>query len=70
MAIAAVLLLIIIVAVGGAVYGYYWYSPAPPVPRLGAAIQRATVRVGGRERSYLAYCPRMGFAPTRVAPVS
>jgi polyhydroxybutyrate depolymerase len=56
LAIVAILFLII-AALGGAVYGYYWYSPASPVPRLSAAIQRETVCVSGRQRSYLAYVP-------------
>ncbi len=56
MAISAFLFLIF-VAVGGAVYAYYWHSPAPPVPPLSAAIRRATIRAGGRERTYLAYVP-------------
>lgn len=56
MAIAAVLFLIIL-ALGAAAYWYYLYSPAPRAPPLSAAIQRGTVRVGDRQRSYLAYVP-------------
>jgi polyhydroxybutyrate depolymerase len=41
----------------GLAYGYYWYSPAPQLPRLGAKIRQSTVRVGGRDRSYLIYTP-------------
>jgi len=41
----------------GAAYGYFWYSPAPPLPPLSAAIRKSTVRVGGRDRSYLIYVP-------------
>jgi polyhydroxybutyrate depolymerase len=44
-------------ALSGAVYAYYWHSPVPPVPPLSAAIRRATIRAGGRERTYLAYLP-------------
>jgi polyhydroxybutyrate depolymerase len=40
-----------------AAYAYYWYSPAPQVPALSAAIQRATLHVGDRDRTYLAYAP-------------
>ena len=56
MAIAAVLFLIIL-ALGAAAYWYYLYSPAPRMPPLSAAIQRGRVRVGDRQRSYLAYVP-------------
>jgi polyhydroxybutyrate depolymerase len=41
----------------GAAYGYYWYSPAPRLPRLSATIRQNAVRVGGRDRSYLVYIP-------------
>src|ERR1700726_969965 len=40
-----------------AAYAYYWYSPPPQVPRLSSAIQRATLHVGVRDRTYLAYAP-------------
>jgi polyhydroxybutyrate depolymerase len=50
------LVLGILVLVGVA-YGYYWYSPAPPLPPLTATIRKSTVRVGGRNRSYLIYAP-------------
>jgi polyhydroxybutyrate depolymerase len=40
-----------------AAYAYYWYSPPPQVPTLSSAIQRATLRVGNRDRTYLAYAP-------------
>jgi polyhydroxybutyrate depolymerase len=32
-------------------------QPAPQVPTLSAAIQRATLLVGDRDRTYLAYAP-------------
>jgi polyhydroxybutyrate depolymerase len=41
----------------GAVYLYRRYSTAPRVPKLSGAIQRSTICVGDRERSYLAYVP-------------
>jgi polyhydroxybutyrate depolymerase len=53
----AAILVLSIVALSGAVYAYYWYSPAPQVPHLSAAIQRSAIRVGDRERSYFAYVP-------------
>ena len=53
----SVTLLLAIVALIGAAYAYYWYSPAPPLPPLGAAIRRNTIRVGGEDRTYLTYVP-------------
>lgn len=46
--------LLVLAAVG---YGYYLYAPVPPVPPLSAALQAATLRVGGRDRAYRAYVP-------------
>src|ERR1700688_792638 len=40
-----------------AAYAYYWYSPPPQVLTLSSAIQRATLHVGDRDRTYLAYAP-------------
>lgn len=42
---------------GAGAYRYYVYAPVPGEPALSAAVRRATMRVGGRERSYLAYVP-------------
>ena len=42
---------------GTAVYGYFWYAPAPDLPPLSAVAEQSTVRIGDRERSYLAYVP-------------
>ena len=53
----SVTLLLAIVALIGAAYAYYWYSPAPPLPPLGAAIRRNTIRVGGEDQTYLTYVP-------------
>ena len=62
----AAILVLSIVALSGAVYAYYWYSPAPLVPHLSAAIRRSTIRVGERERTYLAYVP--ANLPPRIGP--
>jgi polyhydroxybutyrate depolymerase len=35
----------------------YWYSPPPPLPPLSATIRQYTIRIGGRERTYLIYVP-------------
>src|SRR3712207_3383218 len=42
---------------GTVAYGYFWYSPAPDLLSLSTPAERRTVRVGDRERSYLAYVP-------------
>lgn len=46
--------LLVLAAVG---YSYYLYAPLPPVPRLSAVLQTATIRVGEHERAYRAYVP-------------
>jgi polyhydroxybutyrate depolymerase len=53
----AAIFILSMVALSVAVYAYYRYSPAPEVPQLSAAIQRSTICVGDRERSYFAYVP-------------
>jgi polyhydroxybutyrate depolymerase len=53
----AAILVLSVVALSGAAYAYYWYSPTPVVPHLSTAVQRSTMRVGERERTYLAYVP-------------
>lgn len=46
-----------IIAALAAFAGYYFYAPAPAVPRLDGAAIRGTIRVSDRERSYLSYIP-------------
>lgn len=36
---------------------YLLYAPAPPEPALGGRVERQSVRVGERDRSYLIYAP-------------
>jgi polyhydroxybutyrate depolymerase len=50
--------LIVVVALGGALVGYFVYSPAPEVPRLSGTLARGTIAVGGLKRTYLTYVPR------------
>ncbi len=46
---------------------YLLYAPAPPEPALSAPVQRGTLTVGGRERSYLVFAPaRRPAAPALV----
>jgi len=49
--------LIVVVALGGALFGYFVYSPAPEVPRLSGTLTNGTIEVGGRTRTYLTYVP-------------
>jgi polyhydroxybutyrate depolymerase len=58
--------LIVIVALGGALFGYFVYSPAPEVPRLSGTLTQGTIEVGGRTRTYLSYAP-LGL--TKGAPL-
>jgi polyhydroxybutyrate depolymerase len=50
--------LIIVVALGGALFGYFIYSPGPEVPRLSGKLTKETLEVGGRKRTYLTYVPQ------------
>jgi polyhydroxybutyrate depolymerase len=56
MTIVAILALAV-VALAGSAYAYLVYSPKPQMPTLNSVVQHATMRVGDRERSYLAYVP-------------
>lgn len=50
--------LIVVVALGGALFGYFVYSPAPEVPRLSGKLSKGTLEVGGLKRTYLTYVPQ------------
>jgi polyhydroxybutyrate depolymerase len=50
--------LIVVVALGGALFGYFVYSPTPPVPLLSGQLTKGTIQVDGLERTYLTYVPR------------
>ena len=50
--------LVVVVALGGALFGYFVYSPAPQPPRLSGQLTEGTIDVGGRRRTYLAYVPQ------------
>jgi polyhydroxybutyrate depolymerase len=54
---SATFLVLGILVLVGAAYGYFWYSPAPPLPSLSATARQAILSVGGRERTYLIYVP-------------
>jgi polyhydroxybutyrate depolymerase len=50
--------LIVVVALGGALFGYFVYSPAPEIPRLSGRLTEGTIRVDGLKRIYLTYVPQ------------
>ncbi|HKH47973.1 MAG TPA: PHB depolymerase family esterase [Thermoanaerobaculia bacterium] len=49
---------LIVVALGGALLGYFVYSPAPEVPRLSGKLIKGTIEVGELRRTYLTYIPQ------------
>ncbi len=50
--------LIVVVVLGGALFGYFVYSPAPEAPRLSGKLIKGTLEVGGLKRAYLTYVPQ------------
>jgi polyhydroxybutyrate depolymerase len=58
--------LISVVALGGALFGYFVYSPSPEIPRLSGTLTKGTIEVGGLTRTYLTYVP-LGL--TKGAPL-
>ncbi len=50
--------LVALVALGGALIGYFVYSPSPEIPRLSGKVIHGSIAVGGRRRTYLTYVPR------------
>jgi predicted esterase len=47
--------LIVVVASGGALFGYFVYSPSPEVPRLSGTLNKGTIEVGALRRTYRIY---------------
>src|SRR4051794_13354128 len=50
--------LVIIAGLGGVLFGYFVYSPAPAVPQLSGTLHKGTIEIGGLERTYRTYVPR------------
>lgn len=48
----------LVVALGGVLFGYFLYAPAPEVPRLSGKLTEATLEVGGLKRTYKTYVPK------------
>jgi len=49
---------LLIVALGGALFGYYVYTPAPELPHLSGTLTKGSMIVGGLTRTYRIYVPR------------
>jgi polyhydroxybutyrate depolymerase len=49
---------LVIVGLGGGLFGYYVYTPASEIPRLSGTLNKGSIEVGGRERTYTTYVPR------------
>jgi polyhydroxybutyrate depolymerase len=49
--------LLSIVALGGALFGYYVYTPAPELPHLSGTLTHDSIQVNGLKRTYLTYVP-------------
>jgi polyhydroxybutyrate depolymerase len=47
-----------IVATGGALFGYFVYSPAPEVPALSGTLAKGSIEEDGLKRTYRVYVPR------------
>jgi polyhydroxybutyrate depolymerase len=50
--------LFVLAALGGALFGYFVYTPAPERPRLSGTLAEGTISSGGLKRTYLIYLPR------------
>ncbi len=49
---------LVIAVLGGALFGYFVYTPAPENPQLSGTLAKGSIVVGERKRTYLMYVPR------------
>jgi polyhydroxybutyrate depolymerase len=49
---------LIVIALGGALFGYFVYSPAPETPRLSGKLIKGSIEVDELKRTYLTYMPQ------------
>ena len=49
---------VVIAALGGALFGYFVYAPAPEMPKLSGKLTAGSITIGGLKRTYLVYVPR------------
>lgn len=50
--------ILVLIALGGALFGYFVYTPAPELPRLSGKLAAGTILAGGLKRTYLIYVPK------------
>jgi polyhydroxybutyrate depolymerase len=50
--------LLALLALGAALFAYFIYTPEPELPQLSGTLSRASMEVGGVERSYRSYVPK------------
>ncbi|MBK9623863.1 MAG: prolyl oligopeptidase family serine peptidase [Rhodocyclaceae bacterium] len=53
-----VLSILVVIALGGALFGYFIYSPDPEMPPLSGTLTKASIEVGGLKRTYRTYIPK------------
>ena len=53
-----VLFLLALIALGGALFGYFIYSPDPEFPQLSGTLSKGSMEAGGLKRTYLTYVPK------------
>jgi polyhydroxybutyrate depolymerase len=51
------LILLVLVVIGAGAWLYFVHSPRPTEPKLSSTIRRETIKVGDRDRTFLAYVP-------------
>jgi polyhydroxybutyrate depolymerase len=47
-----------VLALGGALFGYFIYTPAPEAPQLSGTLSEGAIEIGGLRRTYLTYVPQ------------
>jgi polyhydroxybutyrate depolymerase len=50
--------IVVLAALGGALFGYFVYTPAAKLPKLSGTLAAGTISVGGLKRTYLVYMPK------------
>ena len=49
---------LVVIPLGGALFGYFIYSPDPEVPQLSGKLTKSSIEVGGLKRNYRTYIPK------------
>ena len=50
--------MLVVIVVGGALFGYFIYSPDPEIPQLSGTLTKTSIEVGGLKRTYRTYIPK------------